>query len=153
MREAIPVVALSRVSAGPCAVQDPESTYANLLIWNPGEPVVGPGGWRRGPRWESLGSTPTMNGHGKSDGSISSKKPSNKDPAAAGSAEEVEGRDPPKGNSSKRPSYRTQGRGELPVALSRVRQAARKATPARHHLREEPSMGKLCAGICAGGAP
>ena len=67
-----------------------------------------------------------MHGHGKSDGSISSKKPSNKDPAAAGSAEEVEGRGPPKGNSSKRPSYRTLGRGELPVALPRVRSAARR---------------------------
>jgi RNA-directed DNA polymerase len=65
-----------------------------------------------------------MNELGKSDRSVVPEKSPNKtgQPAAEG----VEGRDLAKGNLRQQNTFRTQSRGNVPSALERVRQAARK---------------------------
>jgi RNA-directed DNA polymerase len=67
-----------------------------------------------------------MNERGKSDGPDVPMKPSNKEVAAtvAPSAERVEGRGPPKGNSEEQTRSRAQIRQDLQHALDRVRQIA-----------------------------
>jgi RNA-directed DNA polymerase len=78
------------------------------------------------------------NGRGKSDRRVVPTKPPNK---AAGNvaAEAVEGRGLAKGNSPERNAFRTQGRGDAPRALERVRQAAgrdrkQRFTALLHHV-------------------
>jgi RNA-directed DNA polymerase len=78
-----------------------------------------------------------MNGRGKSDSSVVPQKPPNK--ARATAAEAVEGRGLVKGNSPERNAFRTQGRGDAPSALERVREAASKDRQQRftallHHI-------------------
>jgi hypothetical protein len=60
-----------------------------------------------------------MIGHGKSDNSTVPRKPPNK----AQAAEEVEGRELAKGNLFEQNTLRTQGRGGVPSALERIREA------------------------------
>jgi len=68
-----------------------------------------------------------MNGRGKSDRPIVPAKPSNKDAVCAtASAEGVEGRGRPKGNSVEQTRSRAQIRSDLQSALDRVRQAAER---------------------------
>jgi hypothetical protein len=85
------------------------------------------------------GGTPGMNEGGKSDDRVVPVKPSNKGPAAAGTAEMVEGRRSAKGNTaSKTPPGHRAGPGAS-NALDRVREAARKDRGTRftallHHV-------------------
>lgn len=65
-----------------------------------------------------------MNGHGKSDRSIVSKKSPNKVTSVA--AEEMEKRDLAKGNLRRQNTFRTQGRADVQSALKRIRLAARR---------------------------
>jgi hypothetical protein len=67
----------------------------------------------------------------------------------SGPAEQVEGRERAKGNVAEEPRSRTQCRGLLSQALSRVRQAPLGACTS--DPRQEPGAGKPHAGICAGG--
>jgi RNA-directed DNA polymerase len=67
-----------------------------------------------------------MNERGKSDGSVVPEKSPNKRRGAPHPAEEMEGRDPAKGNPSQPTRHRTQSRVRLQQELARVRQAARK---------------------------
>jgi retron-type reverse transcriptase len=78
-----------------------------------------------------------MDGRGKSDSSVVPGKPPNK--AEEPAAEAVEGRGLAKGNLPERNIGRTQSRDEMPSALERVRQAARrdrkqKFTALLHHV-------------------
>jgi len=91
-----------------------------------------------------------MNERGKSDGSVVPEKPSNK--AGRAAAEEVEGRGPVKGNSSKSSAYRTQGRGNARPALERVRQAAgrdrrQKFTALLHHVYDVEQLRRAYLGV------
>jgi len=65
-----------------------------------------------------------MNEHRKSDSSVIPEKLPNKDPM--GAAEAMEGRGLTKGNLLEQNALRTQGRGGVPSALERVREAAQK---------------------------
>ena len=65
-----------------------------------------------------------MNERGKSDGSVVPKKSPNK--AEVKAAEEMEGRDPTKGNSNQQNTFRTQSRADVHRALERVRKVARR---------------------------
>jgi group II intron reverse transcriptase/maturase len=67
-----------------------------------------------------------MNGDGKSDRSIVPRKPSNKGTGALVVAEEVEGRDLAKGNSSGRTRDRAQNRVTLQQSIARIRQVAHR---------------------------
>jgi group II intron reverse transcriptase/maturase len=78
-----------------------------------------------------------MDGRGKSDSSVVPGKPPNK--AEGPAAEEVEGRGLAKGNLPERTIDRTRSRGEMPSALERVREAARRDRKQRftallHHV-------------------
>jgi group II intron reverse transcriptase/maturase len=78
-----------------------------------------------------------MNGGGKSDSSVVPGKPPNK--AGQPAAEVVEGRGLAKGNPPESNTSRTQGREDVPSALERIRQAARKDRKQRftallHHV-------------------
>ena len=78
-----------------------------------------------------------MNGHRKSDSSIVPEKLPNKDPK--GATEAMEGRGLTKGNLLEQNTLRTQGRGGVPSALERVREAVRKEKGERftalfHHV-------------------
>ena len=107
-RKARSAVALSRVAAGPCVVEEPGHAR-NLHAREPGGPVFAQSGRLRcGPRGERLGGTPLMNERGKSDGPVVPAKPPNK-PERAG-AEAVEGRGPVEGNTASRNACRTQSR-------------------------------------------
>ena len=81
------------------------------------------------------------NGDGKSDGPVVPTKSLNKDPA--GSAEAAEGRGATKGNADPQNTSRTQRRSnDVPSALDRVRQAARRDREAQftalfHHVTLE----------------
>ena len=80
-----------------------------------------------------------MNGHRESDGPVVPEKPSNKGRGAPRPAEEVEGRGPAKGNPAEQTRSRTQSRRDLPHALDRIRQAARRDKELRfttlwHHV-------------------
>ena len=89
-----------------------------------------------------------MHGCRESDCFIVPRKPSNKG-CSQGPAEKVEGRELAKGNGAEHTRSRTQRRGLLPHALSRVRQAPR--VPVRYDPRQEPGAVVPHAGICAGG--
>lgn len=65
-----------------------------------------------------------MNGYGKSDRSIVSRKSPNKVTSVA--AEEMEKRDLAKGNLRRQNTFRTQGRADVQSALKRIRLAARR---------------------------
>jgi hypothetical protein len=67
-----------------------------------------------------------MNERGKSDGSVVPEKSPNKGSGAPHPAEEMEERDPAKGNPSQPIRHRTQSRARLQQELARVRQAAQK---------------------------
>ena len=90
-----------------------------------------------------------MDGCRESDRFIGPRKPSHKG-CSQGPAEKVEGRELAKGNGAEHTRSRTQRRGLLPHALSRVRQAPR--VPVRYDPRQEPGAVVPHAGICAGGA-
>jgi hypothetical protein len=89
-----------------------------------------------------------MNEGGESDESVVPEKSPNKEGGAPFSAEEMVGRASAKGNPSRQTRHRTQSRGRLQRAQTRVRRAA---TLVRQHLRQEPSAGKPLAGIRTGG--
>jgi group II intron reverse transcriptase/maturase len=77
------------------------------------------------------------NGRGKSDRRVVPTKPPNK--AEEPAAEVVEGRGLAEGNSPERNAFRTQGRGDAPSALERIRQVARRERKQRftallHHV-------------------
>ncbi len=79
------------------------------------------------------------NGDGKSDSSVVPEKPPNR--AGRPAAEVVEGRGLAKGNPSESNTSRTQRREDVPSALERIRQAARKDRKQRftallHHVYE-----------------
>jgi len=67
-----------------------------------------------------------MNERGKSDRPVVPGKPANKDGGQPASAERVEGRGLAKGNPHQQTRLRTQCRADLPNALERVRQTARR---------------------------
>ena len=90
-----------------------------------------------------------MNERGKSDGSVVPEKSPNKGSGAPPSAEEMEGRDPAKGNPSQPIRHRTQSR-TAPATEADAGTAG--STPVRQYLRQEPSAGNPPAGICTGGA-
>lgn len=76
---------------------------------------------------------------GKSDGRVVPRKPTNKGPGRPGTAEGVEGRRPAKENPSTADQARTQRRGNLEQALTRVREVAKtrpdeKFTALWHHV-------------------
>lgn len=78
-----------------------------------------------------------MNGYGKSDRSIVSRKSPNKVTSVA--AEEMEKRDLAKGNLRRQNAFRTQGRADVQSALKRIRLAARRdkkgqLTALYHHV-------------------
>jgi RNA-directed DNA polymerase len=84
-----------------------------------------------------------MNEHGKSDRPVLPEKSSNKAKVAA--AEEMEGRGLAKGNSNQQNAFRTQGRGDAPSALERVREVARgnkaeKFTALMHHVYDPEAL-------------
>jgi RNA-directed DNA polymerase len=86
------------------------------------------------------GRTPMMHDRRKSDGLVVPGKPPNN--AGSSAAEEVEGRSPAEGNAAQRNTSRTQSRTNVPSALDRVREAARKDrkmkfTALFHHLTVE----------------
>jgi group II intron reverse transcriptase/maturase len=77
------------------------------------------------------------NGRGKSDRRVVPRKPPNN--AEEPAAEVAEGRGLAEGNSPERNAFRTQGRGDAPSALKRVRQVARRERKQRftallHHV-------------------
>ena len=95
-------------------------------------------------------SEPSMNGRGKSDRSVVSKKPPNKAPERA--AEAGERRDLAKGNSPERNASRTQSRTDAPSALERVRQAARREkrqqfTALLHHVYDSARLRSAYFGL------
>jgi RNA-directed DNA polymerase len=152
----------ARRSSDPAWSKTP-STHGNSLRGNREVPWLTAENGCRGPCWESLGSNPTMHGHGKSDGFVVPEKPSNNGRASLLPAERAEGRRPAKGNSGQQTRVRTLCREALPHALARIRQAVSSDRPVtvtplstgpsvRQDLRQEPSAGNLHAGICAGGA-
>jgi hypothetical protein len=69
-----------------------------LSAREPGGPVSDRGGWRRGPRRESQGSTTAMDGHGKSDRPIGTCEAVEQRWVRIPPAEIVEGRGLTKGN-------------------------------------------------------
>jgi group II intron reverse transcriptase/maturase len=78
-----------------------------------------------------------MSGHGKSDNSILPRKSSNKVRERA--TERMEGRELAKGKTLERTALRTQGRGGVPSALERIREAAQEDRKQRftalfHHV-------------------
>jgi RNA-directed DNA polymerase len=80
-----------------------------------------------------------MNDDGKSDGCVVPKKSSNNEPAAAGTAEGMEGRRPAKENPTTGGQTRTQSRDTLESALARVREVAKTRTEEKftalwHHV-------------------
>ena len=83
-----------------------------------------------------------MNEHGKSDRFIVPEKSPNK--ARSMAAEGMEGRDLAKGNLSQQNAFRTQSRGDVPSALERVREVARKSKETRFtalfHYVYDPEM-------------
>ena len=103
------------------------------------------------------GGKPGMNEGGKSDGCVVPVKLSNKGPAAAGTAETVEGRRSAKGNTaSETPPGHRAGSGAS-SALDRVREAARKGKGTRftallHHV-DLARLGKAYAAIRREAAP
>jgi group II intron reverse transcriptase/maturase len=89
-----------------------------------------------------------MHGHGKSDRSVVPEKPANKAGGAPQAAEQVEGRDLAKGNSSQQNKGRTQCREPLPSELERVRQAAIRDKKLRftalwHHVYDVDRLRKV----------
>jgi len=134
------VVALSRVAAGPCVVEEPVHAR-NLHAREPGGPAFAQSGRsRRGPRGERFGGTPPMNERGKSDGPVVPAKLPNK-PEQSG-AEAVEGRGPVEGNTARETRA---GRRAGPCAssdLERVRRVAQQDRDGRltallHHVTVE----------------
>jgi len=102
-------------------------------------------------------------GSRESDSPIVSKKPLNKETAAAVLAEGVQRRGLAKGNVVKQPRVRAQYRGALQQELDRIRQFAGRhkdenpasisvPAAARDYLKQEPGAVVPHAGICAGGA-
>jgi len=92
---------------------------------------------RDSPRREEGASKPMRHGREQSDTAIVPQKPANN--VGRHAAEQVEGRAGPKGNTSLRHTYRTQGRAHVSQALARVRQAVRRDKTQRmtalfHHL-------------------
>jgi group II intron reverse transcriptase/maturase len=86
-----------------------------------------------------------MNGRGKSDSSAVPENPPNK--AARAAAEAGEGRGLAKGNPPERNELRTQGREDVPSALERIRQAARRDRKQRftalyHHVYDVDRLHK-----------
>ena len=114
---------------------------------NPGDPASDLTRDRQARTVNPRGTT-VMYGCRESDSSIVPWKPSNKG-RPMGPAEKVEGRELAKGNGAEQTRSRTQRRGLLPHALSRVRQAPR--VPVRYDPRQEPGAVVPHAGICAGG--
>ena len=100
-----------------------------------------------------------MNDRGKSDSSVVPVKPSNKDgTSAAPSAERVEGRGLPKGNSEGQNRSRAQLRQDLQNALDRVREAAvrdRKLqfTTLWHHVYKVDRLREAYLGLKRNAAP
>jgi hypothetical protein len=76
-----------------------------------------------------------MHERGKSDRPIVPMKPSNKEPGAPSSAEEVEGRGLAKGNSGEQNRGRALDRANLQSALTRIRQATARLTRGRSPVR------------------
>jgi len=96
-----------------------------------------------GPRRKSERSAPAMHDHGESDGCVVPRKPANKVETSA--AEQVEGRDPAKGNSAQHTSYRAQDRVRLQEALGRIREVATGDKEARfttlwHHVYKQERL-------------
>jgi RNA-directed DNA polymerase len=90
------------------------------------------------------------NGDGKSDSSVVPEKPPNK--AGRPAAEVVEGRGLAKGNPPESNTSRTQRREDVPSALERIRQAARKDRKQRftallHHVYEVERLRAAYLGI------
>jgi len=100
-----------------------------------------------------------MNGRGKSDCPIVPAKPSNKDVVAAtASAEGVEERGRPKGNSVEQTRSRAQSRTDLHSALDRVRQAAERDsglqfTTLWHHVYDPDRLREAYLGLKRKAAP
>ena len=91
-----------------------------------------------------------MNGHRKSDSSIVPEKLPNKDPE--GAAEAMEGRGLTKGNLLEQNALRTQGRGGVPSALERVREAAQRDKEERftalfHHVYDVDRLREAYYGL------
>jgi RNA-directed DNA polymerase len=100
-----------------------------------------------------------MNGRGKSDRPIVPAKPSNKDSVAATeSAEGVEGRGWPKGNTVEQTRSRAQIRSDLQSALDRVREAAARDsglqfTTLWHHVYDPARLREAYLGLKRKAAP
>ena len=97
-----------------------------------------------------------MHGHRKSDSSIEPAKPPNK--AEPEAKEVVEGRGLAEGNLLKRNMFRTQSRQDMPSALERIRQAARRDKRQRftallHHVYEVERLGKAYFALRREAAP
>src|SRR4051794_5147256 len=110
-------------SSGP-ARSETRSTCGNSLRENreiPVPPAVDGAASRAG---KAKCRTPAMHGPGKSDRPMVPAKPPNK--AGRPAAEVVEGRGLAKGNTAEQNAPRTQSRTRAPIALDRVREAAKK---------------------------
>ena len=98
------------------------------------------------------------NGGGKSDRPVVPRKPSNKGRGAPRPAERVEGRGRAKGNPSQPTKSRAQHRSDLPRALDRVRQAARRDKGLRfttlwHHVYDVGRLREAYFGLNRKAAP
>src|SRR3990172_8447992 len=166
-RKATSWASVSRDAQGPRAVRDPVHVRKHLAR-EPGDPVSARKGWPCGPCREVQGHTPMMNGHGKSDRPVVPANPANTEGVKPLMVEWEEGRglakgNPPQQNRSRTPCRAketgmanptqapsrkppTQPRGstytrphDLPSALERIRQAARRDRKMRftallHHI-------------------
>jgi group II intron reverse transcriptase/maturase len=113
------------------------SSHGNREI--PQVPAVGGAAGRSG---KATSRTPDMYAWGKSDGCVVPEKPSNKGGVSTRPAEEVEGRQPTKGNMGQAAAPRTQRRECASIGLARVREAARRDRRARftallHHVSRD----------------
>jgi hypothetical protein len=109
-------------------------------------------GWSSESHGQGQGRNPMMYDHEKSDGPVVPANHRNKAPQ--GVADGGEERGPAKGNLRQQNTHRTQCRGRVHSALTRVRRVAelhRWSSGSTSDPRQEPSAVVPLAGICAGG--
>jgi hypothetical protein len=110
VRKATCNISISREMLWPRVVEDPVHAR-KLFAREPGGPLAGLGGWHRGPRCESQGSTTAMNGNGESDRPICTVEAFEQKWVRIPLAEKVEGRGLTKGNLVRQNKFWTQSPG------------------------------------------
>ena len=112
VRKATRSISLLQEMFRPRVVRDPAHAR-KLPAREPGGPMSDLGGWRRGPRCESQGSTTAMTGRGKSDRPICTTEAAEQRQVRFLSAEAVEGRGLAKGNPIRQNKFWTQHQGRI----------------------------------------